>query len=206
LPIFRELESVWFRTRRSAPPADQRQTAASGAAAGTASASVGAAGEYASVSANAGAREASGQATSGGAGTSPSGPVRAGGGSDGVYRSSATGPPGSGAARDDGWQDEWRTAADDGWRAASTAAEARPAEVTPAGLPKRRPMAQLVPVGVERAPTVPVTQRRSPEAVRGLLSAYHRGVQRGRGQATEEETGGSSGGSQSTQAGKEQQT
>jgi hypothetical protein len=39
-------------------------------------------------------------------------------------------------------------------------------------------MAQLVPGGVEKATAN--ANRRSPEQVRGLLSAYHRGVQRGR--------------------------
>jgi hypothetical protein len=39
-------------------------------------------------------------------------------------------------------------------------------------------MAQLVPGGIEK-PYAGV-QKRSPEQVRGLLSAYHRGVQRGR--------------------------
>ena len=210
LPIFRELESVWFRTRRPAGEAGEQRTA---------TATAEAANEYASVSASAGASGASGSA-SGGTGGPPPEPLRTGGGgSDGVYRSGAVGSgsggprtggsgpasPGSRIGQGDGWQDEWRTAADEGWRAASSAAEGRVAEVTAAGLPKRRPMAQLVPGGVERAPTGPITQRRSPEAVRGLLSAYHRGVQRGRGQAAEEVTGGS-GGSQSTQAGKEQQT
>jgi len=194
LPIFRELESVWFRTRRPAKEARERQGAVTTAEAAS---------EYASVSASAGAAEAAGAAASGG--TNPPEVTRTGGGSDRIYRSSAAGPSGGGTVHDSGWQDEWRTAADDGWRAASIAAEARPTEVTSAGLPKRRPMAQLVPGGVERAPSRSVTQRRSPEAVRGLLSAYHRGVQRGRGQAAEQETGGS-GGSQSTQAGKEQQT
>ncbi len=45
-------------------------------------------------------------------------------------------------------------------------------------------MAQLVPGGVEK-PTNAV-QRRTPEAVRGLLSAYHRGVQRGRTHPTDD--------------------
>jgi hypothetical protein len=40
------------------------------------------------------------------------------------------------------------------------------------------PMAQLVPGGVDKGAAA--VQRRTPEAVRGLLSAYHRGVQRGR--------------------------
>ncbi|WP_239677656.1 sensor histidine kinase [Natronosporangium hydrolyticum] len=106
-------------------------------------------------------------------------------------------PPASEQPADPGW----RTVADDGWLAASHAAEASVQEVTSAGLPKRRPMAQLVPGGVEK-PTASAAQRRSPEAVRGLLSAYHRGVQRGREQTTDDESTGSDA-SQSTQAGKE---
>ncbi|HLT12281.1 MAG TPA: hypothetical protein VK028_15995 [Micromonosporaceae bacterium] len=46
------------------------------------------------------------------------------------------------------------------------------------GLPRRVPMAQLVPGGVETAAVR--SERRTPESVRGLLSAYTRGVQRGR--------------------------
>ncbi|MCW3817233.1 sensor histidine kinase [Micromonospora sp. DR5-3] len=73
----------------------------------------------------------------------------------------------------------WRTAADEGWARASQAAEPNTGGTTRSGLPKRVPQAQLVPGGVEpkggrsRA-------RRTPDEVRGLLSAYHRGVQRGR--------------------------
>ena len=47
------------------------------------------------------------------------------------------------------------------------------------GLPRRVPMAQLVPGGVEVAPAG-TPDRRTPDSVRGLLSAYHRGVTRGR--------------------------
>ncbi|HKT05717.1 MAG TPA: hypothetical protein VJT31_39910, partial [Rugosimonospora sp.] len=72
----------------------------------------------------------------------------------------------------------WQTAADEGWHAARAAAQPDVGSVTDAGLPKRVPMAQLVPGGVEKTPTN--ANRRSPEQVRGLLSAYHRGVQRGR--------------------------
>src|SRR5207244_5022156 len=60
----------------------------------------------------------------------------------------------------------WRTAADEGWQAARQAAQPEVAAVTDAGLPKRVPMAQLVPGGVEKAPTN--ANRRSPEQVRGL--------------------------------------
>jgi signal transduction histidine kinase len=74
----------------------------------------------------------------------------------------------------------WQTAADEGWRAARNAAEAPVRTQTRTGLPKRVPRAQLVPGGV--ATDSPAAQvQRSPDGVRGLLSAYHRGVQRGRG-------------------------
>jgi signal transduction histidine kinase len=76
--------------------------------------------------------------------------------------------------------DPWQTAADVGWNAAAVAAEPPVAGATRTGLPKRVPQAQLVPGGVDSASAAPGTQRRSPEEVRGLLSAYHRGVQRGR--------------------------
>ncbi|MGH3682563.1 MAG: hypothetical protein ACRDT2_20215 [Natronosporangium sp.] len=111
-------------------------------------------------------------------------------------------PDGAGPGAGAGPADGWRTAADDGWRAASTAAEVDVQETTAAGLPKRRPMAQLVPGGVERGPAS--AEHRSPEAVRGLLSAYHRGVQRGREQMTDGPDGTE--GSPSTPAGKERET
>jgi hypothetical protein len=75
--------------------------------------------------------------------------------------------------------ESWRTAADSGWRAAAAAAAPQAGGATSSGLPRRVPQAQLVPGSVE-TPATGVSQRRSPEEVRGLLSAYHRGVQRGR--------------------------
>jgi signal transduction histidine kinase len=92
----------------------------------------------------------------------------------------------------------WQTAADEGWQAARLAADAPVDTTTTAGLPKRTPMAQLVPGGVDRGGNS--VQRRTPEAVRGLLSAYHRGVQRGRQSTNPDEIPG---GQQSSQAGKE---
>lgn len=178
LPIFRELESVWFRTSRGRPPRAEDQSAPAAPAAPADDTS-----RFAVVS----------------AGTLPAARERA----------EPAAAPVTAANSGGGGAQEWQTAADDGWRAASTAAQAPVDEMTPAGLPKRRPMAQLVPGGV--APRDQATdtgaggQRRSPEAVRGLLSAYHRGVQRGRGQAGGAEDGTSgSGGPQANQAGKEQ--
>jgi signal transduction histidine kinase len=75
-------------------------------------------------------------------------------------------------------EDHWRTAADEGWQRAMAAAEPPDAGTTRSGLPKRVPQAQLVPGGVDSGPRN--QNRRSPDEVRGLLSAYHRGVQRGR--------------------------
>jgi hypothetical protein len=109
-------------------------------------------------------------------------PVGAGAGRRG------SGPTGNGhgaSRRPEQGQEEWRTAADEGWRAATAAAKP-PAETTNAGLPRRVPMAQLVPGGVDKSETS--VQRRTPEAVRGLLSAYHRGVQRGRTQPKDEDS------------------
>ncbi|MEO3775962.1 nitrate- and nitrite sensing domain-containing protein [Micromonospora sp. B11E3] len=74
--------------------------------------------------------------------------------------------------------DAWRTAADEGWSRASRAAEPDVGGTTRSGLPKRVPQAQLVPGGIETKSSQ--RTRRSPDEVRGLLSAYHRGVQRGR--------------------------
>ncbi|MEH0927950.1 sensor histidine kinase [Micromonospora sp. CPCC 205558] len=78
----------------------------------------------------------------------------------------------------------WRTAADEGWSRASRAAEPAPAGTTRSGLPKRVPQAQLVPGGIEPK-SGRDRSRRTPDEVRGLLSAYHRGVQRGRTAGTD---------------------
>ncbi|MFY1617770.1 nitrate- and nitrite sensing domain-containing protein [Micromonospora sp. WMMD736] len=80
--------------------------------------------------------------------------------------------------------DAWRTAADEGWTLASRAAEPAPAGTTRSGLPKRVPQAQLVPGGIEPKAGRD-RSRRTPDEVRGLLSAYHRGVQRGRSAGTD---------------------
>jgi signal transduction histidine kinase len=85
-------------------------------------------------------------------------------------------------------EDAWRTAADEGWQRAMAAAEPAVSDKTRSGLPKRVPQAQLVPGGVQSSPRN--QNRRSPDEVRGLLSAYHRGVQRGRTAGSEEAAAG----------------
>jgi hypothetical protein len=89
-----------------------------------------------------------------------------------------------GPARPNGTDDDWRTVADDGWHRAMAASEPSDAGTTRSGLPKRVPQAQLVPGGVQTGPRN--QNRRSPDEVRGLLSAYHRGVQRGRTESSAE--------------------
>ncbi|MGI5247213.1 sensor histidine kinase [Dactylosporangium sp. CA-139066] len=98
----------------------------------------------------------------------------------------------------------WQTAADEGWQAAAALAEAQEFTTTDIGLPKRVPMSQLVPGGVEKNTTV--AHKRTPESVRGLLSAYHRGVQRGRTRSDDSKTPEpTSAGPQNSQVGKEQE-
>ncbi|MEV4348010.1 nitrate- and nitrite sensing domain-containing protein [Actinoplanes sp. NPDC049596] len=180
LPIFRELESAWFTTARPAEPAKpstngiDEPVTSQRIPTGEPARMVGVPQQAVSPESRDRDPATVGVGASNGAGsTSPNGSV-------------ASNP--------------WRTAADEGWQAAQAAAEARVDTTTTAGLPKRTPMAQLVPGGVDRGSDP--AQRRTPEGVRGLLSAYHRGVQRGRTKdsTNPEETPG---GQQSSQAGKE---
>jgi hypothetical protein len=177
LPIFRELESAWFMTARphgdtaTPAPADEETVTT----------------QRISTADPAGTAGVAQQASA----------PEAADGDEARNRDSAT----VGAASTSGASaptNPWHTAADEGWQAARAAAEIPVDSTTTAGLPKRTPMAQLVPGGVDRGGNS--VQRRTPEAVRGLLSAYHRGVQRGRQSTNPEETPG---GQQSPQAGKE---
>ncbi|MEH1012174.1 nitrate- and nitrite sensing domain-containing protein [Micromonospora sp. CPCC 206060] len=95
----------------------------------------------------------------------------------------------------------WRTAADEGWARATRAAEPAVTGTTRSGLPKRQPQAQLVPGGVETKVNRD-RSRRTPDEVRGLLSAYHRGVQRGRS-AGGDLTGGPTGSDPNSTSNKE---
>ncbi|MEV1290524.1 nitrate- and nitrite sensing domain-containing protein [Micromonospora sp. NPDC049679] len=212
LPIFRELESAWFRTRK--PTAEETRTATTPAAK---SAVAAATEQLATINTARNGTATSAEPTS----TEPAGvesgsaaansPAESGSSSGGTVPepadvvTTARSVVGNGAARRaDPPQGGWQTAADDGWRAASAAAEVPAAETTNAGLPKRVPMAQLVPGGVDKSANS--VQRRTPESVRGLLSAYHRGVQRGRTQPKDDHSTNPEAtpdGQQSSQAGKE---
>ncbi|HEU4347293.1 MAG TPA: sensor histidine kinase [Actinoplanes sp.] len=175
LPIFRELESAWFTTAKPAAPGIQAGDVEEGTI--------------------------STHRISTGEPARPTGVPHQGRSSE--SRSGNLDPATVGAVASAGGMatNPWQTAADEGWQAARAASEIPVDATTTAGLPKRRPMAQLVPGGVDRAENS--TQRRTPEAVRGLLSAYHRGVQRGRSKEQSTNPEGTPGGQQSFQAGKE---
>ncbi|MEU6073024.1 nitrate- and nitrite sensing domain-containing protein [Micromonospora sp. NPDC047074] len=198
LPIFRELESAWFRTRRPGP----EEAAAAAAKTPTSGSPTQ---QFARV-------DAAGRPVQptppGTAGNTPMAEAPTAGGTPRENGSAVSGGALPGIADSFGHrrptqqQGGWQTAADDGWRAASAATEVPVAATTSAGLPKRTPMAQLVPGAVEK-PTTSV-QRRTPEGVRGLLSAYHRGVQRGRTNPSDSNPTtpeGTPGGQQSSQSG-----
>jgi len=198
LPIFRELESAWFTTARPNEPAKPAKPAPAAAPAPSArddSAdsvvttqrfSTGEPARSVGVP-----QQASPESRNGDREPTPVGAVAAAGNGAANGGGSLNGAPSS----------PWQTAADDGWQAARKAADMPVDTTTTAGLPRRTPMAQLVPGGVDRAETS--VQRRTPEAVRGLLSAYHRGVQRGRTKENSTNPEETPGGQQSSQAGKE---
>ncbi|HEY0697758.1 MAG TPA: ATPase, partial [Micromonospora sp.] len=201
LPIFRELESAWFRTRRSTAGESVAGPPATPPGAGSAATT-----QFAQVEAGGGTQQSISTGTTGNAAMANApmfaGPSRVTAQAD----STAGTPTGYGddmpVRRPEAPAGGWQTAADDGWRAASAATEVPVAGTTQAGLPKRVPMAQLVPGGVEKPAAS--AQRRTPEAVRGLLSAYHRGVQRGRSQPSDEHStnpGATPAGQKSSQAG-----
>jgi signal transduction histidine kinase len=190
LPIFRELESAWFReidtgSRTPATGGDGDEPQSVDQLAGQSGVRL----------PTGGSGRAPRSEASAGDGTFYPGPAEsdAGTATGGTPMAGSTAPSGRVPTS------EWQSPADDGWVAAAAALDPSDGGTTDGGLPRRVPMAQLVPGGVEKAATA--TNRRSPDAVRGLLSAYTRGVQRGRQQsdesnATSESTSGptSSGG------------
>jgi len=140
MPIFRQMEAVWFRGNEP-PPAERRTP-----------------------------RAAPAQPYEPPAAAPP--PVPPAG-------PPPTNPPPARYRTGGGPEEGWRTSADTGWHAAAAAATPKDGGTTRSGLPKRVPAAQLVPGAVDTRSTQ-ARAKRTPDEVRGLLSAYHRGVQRGR--------------------------
>jgi signal transduction histidine kinase len=172
LPIFAELESRWF-LRRDAEPSPSMGQPADQPGSGHADHSQ---------------PRVAGQ---------PGPPVHQVGGSQGQP---ATSQPGSGRAAAAATPlvpgpvepAPWASPADVGWRAAQRLAGQGPGSTTSAGLPVRVPMAHFVPGAVPAsAPTSPAApaagqpgtrsaRHRSPDAVRGMLASFQRGLRQGR--------------------------
>jgi signal transduction histidine kinase len=85
----------------------------------------------------------------------------------------------------------WASPADAGWRAAEVVSAPSSAGVTPAGLPKRVPQANLVPGAATAAGAAPAAPARSAAATRDRFASFQRGAKEGRAAASE--TGSSDG-------------
>jgi signal transduction histidine kinase len=169
LPIFREAEAVWFRSH-GGRPATAGWTPAGGADDGAGPAGYEPAGYEPYVTSPgpaAGPPPTSAPYVPPAAVPPPLPPMSS---------SSGTMPP---PRQRPPVEESWQTAADDGWRRAAAASAPSDGGTTRSGLPKRVPAAQLVPGGIDNQ-AAGTKARRTPDEVRGLLSAYHRGVQRGR--------------------------
>jgi signal transduction histidine kinase len=109
--------------------------------------------------------------------------------SDWFRRSGTTLSAARTAAQGQAAQPEWRSPADEGWRAAQVVASPATGETTPAGLPRRVPRANLVPgsIGSGQDAETGGTPARSAEVVRSRMAAFQRGVREGRAAAPQTE-------------------
>ncbi|MFD9408251.1 nitrate- and nitrite sensing domain-containing protein [Streptomyces sp. NPDC059989] len=80
----------------------------------------------------------------------------------------------------------WRSGNDERWQQASKLREPKAGGVTPSGLPRRVPKANLVEGAAETTPQGGPQVSRAPEDVRGRLSNLRRGVQQGRSAGSEQ--------------------
>ncbi|WP_314177136.1 sensor histidine kinase [Streptomyces winkii] len=76
--------------------------------------------------------------------------------------------------------EDWRSANDERWSRAGRLRDPQSSGLTPSGLPRRVPRANLVAGTAEANPQGGPMVSRAPEDVRGRLSNLHRGVRRGR--------------------------
>ncbi|MEV5974473.1 nitrate- and nitrite sensing domain-containing protein [Streptomyces sp. NPDC051921] len=80
---------------------------------------------------------------------------------------------------------EWRSANDERWSRAEKLRDPKAGGVTPSGLPRRVPKANLVEGAAETTPQGGPQVSRAPEDVRGRLSNLRRGIQQGRSAGTD---------------------
>ncbi|MFD0339344.1 nitrate- and nitrite sensing domain-containing protein [Streptomyces sp. NPDC127117] len=89
-------------------------------------------------------------------------------------------PQPSPAQQDGNGSDDWRSANDERWERAEKLREPKAGGITPSGLPRRVPKANLVEGTAEQTLQGGPQVSRAPEDVRGRLSNLRRGVLRGR--------------------------
>ncbi|MEV6121439.1 nitrate- and nitrite sensing domain-containing protein [Streptomyces sp. NPDC052077] len=94
-------------------------------------------------------------------------------------------PPAAEAGRGDG---DWRSANDERWQQASRLRKPKAGGITPSGLPRRVPKANLVEGTAETTLQNGPQISRAPEDIRGRLSNLRRGVERGRNAGIEQNT------------------
>lgn len=85
---------------------------------------------------------------------------------------------------------EWTSEADRGWKAARTVAEPKADGLTPSGLPKRVPKANLVPGTAPKPENFKQMPTRSADRVRNRFSGFQKGVREGRDRLGEGSTEG----------------
>ncbi|MEV0413013.1 nitrate- and nitrite sensing domain-containing protein [Streptomyces sp. NPDC050448] len=88
--------------------------------------------------------------------------------------------------RDEEGSNAWRSNNDERWQQAAKLREPKAGGVTPSGLPRRVPKANLVEGAAETTPQGGPQVSRAPEDVRGRLSNLRRGVQQGRSAGSEQ--------------------
>jgi signal transduction histidine kinase len=85
----------------------------------------------------------------------------------------------------------WSSPADEGWRAAEALESPSAAGLTPAGLPRRVPQANLVPGGVgEQQPAYQAAPTRSAATTRQRMASFQRGTREGRAALHGDESSG----------------
>ncbi|MGW7369651.1 nitrate- and nitrite sensing domain-containing protein [Streptomyces sp. NPDC054841] len=99
-------------------------------------------------------------------------------GQAGQARQAPQAPQGGQTERDG--SGDWRSKNDERWQRAEKLREPKAGGVTPSGLPRRVPKANLVEGTAEQTPQAGPQVSRAPEDVRGRLSNLRRGVQKGR--------------------------
>ncbi|OAR22316.1 ATPase [Streptomyces sp. ERV7] len=108
------------------------------------------------------------------------GPATANGSASGTVNGTGSGAANGAASGTDEPTGDWRSTNDERWTRAEKLREPKAGGVTPSGLPRRVPKANLVEGAAEQTPQGGPQVSRAPEDVRGRLSNLRRGVQQGR--------------------------